>query len=57
MHDNFRPQEVQLARIPAALANKGIGQASPSAGKQSALDLLNKHLKDKGLTPVTVEGE
>ena len=57
LHDNFSPQEVQLARIPAVLANKGIGQADPTAKKQSSLDLLNQHLKDKGLTPVTVEGE
>lgn len=57
LHDNFSPQEINYARIPSPVANKGIGQGSPNAKKQSALDLLNQHLKDKGLTPVTVEGE
>ena len=57
LHDTFTPQEVQFARIPSAVANKGIGQADPNAQKQSALDSLNQHLKNKGLTPVTVEGE
>ena len=57
LHDNFSPQEINYARIPSPVANKGIGQADPNAKKQSALDSLNKHLKDKGLAPVTVEGE
>ena len=57
LHDNFTPQEINYARIPSPVANKGIGQADPNAKKQSALDSLNQRLKEMGLEPVTVEGE